>query len=71
MLPVKRFHWDTPEYADAFATFLKYTGRGFMCARSFEGSFPTIPVNRARSIGVLGLGTSRVLCWNTSNMCMR
>ena len=26
MLPVRRFYWDTLEYADAFATLLKCTG---------------------------------------------
>lgn len=71
MLPVKRFHWDTPEYADAFTTFLKYTGGGCMCARSSGRFFPAIPLSRARSIGVLERGISPVLCWNTSNMCMR
>src|SRR5262245_12001699 len=26
MQPVKRFHWDTPEYAEAFTTLLKCAG---------------------------------------------
>ena len=47
MLPVKRFHWDTPEFADAFTTFLKYTGELIYVRQILERSFLAIPLSRA------------------------
>lgn len=43
MLPVKRFHWDTPEYAEAFTTFLKYTGERIYVRQILRGIFSHYP----------------------------
>ncbi len=43
MLPVKRFHWATPEYADAFTTFLKYTGERMYVRQILRGIFSLYP----------------------------
>jgi len=43
MLPVKRFHWDTPEYVDAFTTFLKYTGERIYVRQILRGIFSHYP----------------------------
>jgi DREV methyltransferase len=43
MLSVKRFHWDTPEYAAAFTTFLKYTGERIYVRQILRGIFSHYP----------------------------
>jgi hypothetical protein len=43
MLPVKRFYWDTPEYADAFATLLKCTGERVYVYQILRGIFSNYP----------------------------
>ena len=44
MRPVKRFHWDSPEYADAFTTFLKYTGERIYVRQILREVFSHYPV---------------------------
>ena len=43
MQPVKRFHWDTPEYADAFATLLKCMGGRIYVHQILRGIFSRYP----------------------------
>jgi hypothetical protein len=41
--PVKRFHWDTPEYADAFTTLLKCSGERVYVRQTLQEIFSIYP----------------------------
>ena len=43
MLPVKRFHWDSAEYAEAFATLLRCAGERMHVRQVLRGLFSAYP----------------------------
>jgi hypothetical protein len=43
VLPVKRFHWDSAEYAEAFATLLRCTGERVYVRQILRGIFSAYP----------------------------